>query len=903
MARTTPRKKSESTSGHGNILSFFKKDTTSDPSSQRRKLPDVKPEIEDVGSSGRRPREESRVMDRKGKSKATESTPGSAIDPVVISDDDDEPSLSKRQRVEDEPRNEDAAGPSRPPARRSCTSPSQIVGSASPPKASSVELDHIGSSRATPIVKPPEPTLIAPPDPFPNIPGFKPPSIWPDIVNTGVQPDEDARTENHDDADGSQRGMNDDIEEEDFVEELPGFEDSANIRVNHLQEPPPPNTAPLDNFSDFGMDWHEPEDEGMGMDEDEDGDDGFSEIVETPPMRSRHLPKGKVTSCPICSTSLKGKSQAVIETHINTCLDSTSKGPRIRPITSINHMFSPAPSSPSPPPEEVARGPNAFSVLMSGHKEKEEWKDAEVDLKRDGKRFFGRRKAPFYKVLTGMPVAVDAFRYGAVPKVTAYLLTHAHSDHYTNLSKSWKEGPIYCSETTANLIIHMLGVEPQWVHGLPNDIPFVMPNTGGVTVTPIEANHCPGSSIFLFEGPQTVNAGDSTIKSPYVGSKRIFRYLHCGDFRACPKMVLHPAIARARIDTCYLDTTYLNPRYCFPPQPQVIEACAMLARKEVLGLSAKALPVDQIKPGIRDENMVKFDIKPDINAIQAENDEKSKAMMAGWLVKRESEDDVKQEYEVKEELDVKPTLDDVEMDQDEERGIKDEQDVKPKEEQLVSVKREKPPARTLVIMGTYSIGKERIVKAVARALGTTIYCDPRKKGLLLCQTDPDLHAMLSSDPIESQVHLVPLSNIQLDRLQPYLARLYPHFDRVLGFRPTGWAYTPPAGTDMLPDVNQVIRRDQSRSFSEASLKPQRGSCKQFMMYGVPYSEHSSFFELTCFALSMPGPNLKMIATVNVHNEKSRAKMKKWFEKWAVEKARRKEKNLPPIVDYRDENYW
>lgn len=43
---------------------------------------------------------------------------------------------------------------------------------------------------------------------------------------------------------------------------------------------------------------------------------------------------------------------------------------------------------------------------------------------------------------------------------------HAHSDHYTNLSKSWKEGPIYCSETTANLIIHMLGVEPQWVVSL-----------------------------------------------------------------------------------------------------------------------------------------------------------------------------------------------------------------------------------------------------------------------------------------------------------------------------------------------------------------------------------------------------------------------------------------------------
>jgi len=47
---------------------------------------------------------------------------------------------------------------------------------------------------------------------------------------------------------------------------------------------------------------------------------------------------------------------------------------------------------------------------------------------------------------------------------------HAHSDHYTNLSKSWKEGPIYCSETTANLVVHMLGVEPRWVVSCSLDI-------------------------------------------------------------------------------------------------------------------------------------------------------------------------------------------------------------------------------------------------------------------------------------------------------------------------------------------------------------------------------------------------------------------------------------------------
>lgn len=35
---------------------------------------------------------------------------------------------------------------------------------------------------------------------------------------------------------------------------------------------------------------------------------------------------------------------------------------------------------------------------------------------------------------------------------------------------------------------------------------------------------------------------------------------------------------------------------------------------------------------------------------------------------------------------------------------------------------------------------------------------------------------------------------------------------------------------------------------------------------------------------------------------SRAKMKKWFEKWQAEKAKRKEKNLPAVVDYRDVTY-
>lgn len=40
-----------------------------------------------------------------------------------------------------------------------------------------------------------------------------------------------------------------------------------------------------------------------------------------------------------------------------------------------------------------------------------------------------------------------------------------------------------------------------------------------------------------------------------------------------------------------------------------------------------------------------------------------------------------------------------------------------------------------------------VTVAVAKALGSRIYCDPRKRGILLCQTDEELHSMMDTDPI------------------------------------------------------------------------------------------------------------------------------------------------------------
>lgn len=81
--------------------------------------------------------------------------------------------------------------------------------------------------------------------------------------------------------------------------------------------------------------------------------------------------------------------------------------------------------------------PGVFSVLMNSHKENEAWKEAAVAEDRNfrpTKGNGGRRKAPFYKVMQGMPIAVDAFRYGAIPGVTAYFLTYVRPLLPTQLS-------------------------------------------------------------------------------------------------------------------------------------------------------------------------------------------------------------------------------------------------------------------------------------------------------------------------------------------------------------------------------------------------------------------------------------------------------------------------------------
>ncbi|KAK3559452.1 hypothetical protein QTP86_013634, partial [Hemibagrus guttatus] len=172
------------------------------------------------------------------------------------------------------------------------------------------------------------------------------------------------------------------------------------------------------------------------------------------------------------------------------------------------------------------------------------------------------------KVSRRSSFAVDAFQYGNIKGITAYFLTHFHSDHYEGLKKT-STFPIYCNKITGNLVKTKLHVDEQYIHILPMNEERVV---DGVKVILLDANHCPGSAMLLLLLPdgQTV--------------------LHTGDFRAHPSMERYPELQSIRIQTIYLDTTYCSPEYTFPTQQEVITFAANTAF-ELVTLNPRTLVV------------------------------------------------------------------------------------------------------------------------------------------------------------------------------------------------------------------------------------------------------------------------------------------------------------------------
>lgn len=581
--------------------------------------------------------------------------------------------------------------------------------------------------------------------------------------------------------------------------------------------------------------------------------------------------------CPVCNGSLAGATPDQATAHVNSCLDGNPT-PLPKPPSGIAEtegavvgkrfakaaIARPGQANPIGLGVEATEKPSnsAFAKLMSSHAEDAAWSTAAAaETAARGMPAY-KRTCPFYKIMPGFSICVDAFRYGAVEGCQAYFLSHFHSDHYIGLTANWTHGPIYCSKVTGSLVKSQLKTAAKYVVELEFEETVPVPDTNGVTVTMIPANHCPGSSLFLFE--KTTGG-------------RTQRVLHCGDFRACPAHIEHPKLRpeivdaisgrtkQQKIDVCYLDTTYLNPRYSFPPQNDVITACAELCTS--------------------------------LNKSLLANDDRE------WdtLLRRQrggasaSNKDVSKFFTTTSSTSTKPSP-------------------PPPNNAFTALNgRRHNPNRLLVVCGTYSIGKERICVAIAQALQTKIYATPAKIRMCKQLDDPELTSLLTSNPTEAQVHMQMLMELRAETLAEYLSayKARGEFGRIIGFRPSGWNYRPPTSsttttttttittsngpngpsniTANLPPTSlpttQLLHGPQWRTrFAARDLVPQRGgSSAEALCFGAPYSEHSSFRELALFVLALRIE--RVVPTVNVGSEVGRRRMRGWIERWVGERRR------------------
>ncbi|KAK2645044.1 hypothetical protein Ddye_020239 [Dipteronia dyeriana] len=319
---------------------------------------------------------------------------------------------------------------------------------------------------------------------------------------------------------------------------------------------------------------------------------------------------------------------------------------------------------------------------------------------------------PTWCSVPGTSFRVDAFKY-LRRDCSHWFLTHFHMDHYQGLTKSFCHGKIYCSLITARLVNIKIGIPWERLQVLPLNQKI---SIAGTEVTCLEANHCPGSIIILFEPPN---------------GKAV---LHTGDFRFSKEMASLSVLQTCSINTLILDTTYCNSQYDFPKQEAVIQFV--------------------------------------IEAIQAEA-------------------------------------------------------FNPK---------------TLFLIGSYTIGKERLFLEVARVLRRKVYVNAAKFRLLQCLefSEEDMQWFTMNEQ-ESHIHVVPMWTLASFKRLKHTSNQYTgRFSLIVAFSPTGWTFS------------KGKKKSPGRRWQQGTV----------IRYEVPYSEHCSFTELKEFVKLVSPENI----TPSVNND-------------------------------------
>uniref|UniRef100_T1JH40 DNA cross-link repair 1A protein n=1 Tax=Strigamia maritima TaxID=126957 RepID=T1JH40_STRMM len=163
--------------------------------------------------------------------------------------------------------------------------------------------------------------------------------------------------------------------------------------------------------------------------------------------------------------------------------------------------------------------------------------------------------------------------------------------------------------------------------------------------------------------------------------------------------------------------------------------------------------------------------------------------------------------------------------------------------------------KTLLVCGSYTIGKEKIFMGIAQELKLKVYASPNKLKILESLEEPSIKEVLAEDWRQAQLHVLSMQQLSYKALHDHLQRYNSIFTNIVAIKPTGWEY--------------------KKNISLEDIKPRCSG--NVIIYGIPYSEHSSFLELRRFVHFLH-PH-RIIPTVNVGKVEERDRMQDYFRQW------------------------
>ncbi|XP_054264729.1 uncharacterized protein LOC128987747 [Macrosteles quadrilineatus] len=168
-------------------------------------------------------------------------------------------------------------------------------------------------------------------------------------------------------------------------------------------------------------------------------------------------------------------------------------------------------------------------------------------------------------IINGTSICVD-YWVSSPEKKFDHFLTHLHTDNTVRLNSNF-QGKIYSSPFNCWLLQKWFKIKPEQLEALSVGDTHLVTNRENYSfysVTLLEANHCPGSVMFLFQGT-------------------FGNILYTGHFRYSPTILDHPMlkslIENEAVDMLYLDNTYAAENCEFPSRQEALKDLIKLIKE------------------------------------------------------------------------------------------------------------------------------------------------------------------------------------------------------------------------------------------------------------------------------------------------------------------------------------